>query len=109
MKCKTKQLTAATNFFSNPFLKFTLNYGWSGTGPGHAQVSPVVIFVHQMVACPEGYQAGIVGWRWDGDGTGAAHIGVAQLVGEQLQLVRREAVVIPQYVVMRGATGALKR
>ena len=67
-----------------------------------------MVFVHQVVACPEGHQAGVVGWRGDGDGAGAAHVGVAQLVGEQLQLVRREAVVIPQDVVVGGPAGALQ-
>jgi len=33
---------------------------------------------------------------------------VAQLVGEQLELVRGETIVIPQYMVVGGATGALR-
>ena len=69
--------------------------------------SPVVLLVHQVVAGAEGHQVGVVGWRGDGDGAGAAHVGVAQLVGEQLELVCGEAVVVPQDVVVGGAARAL--
>jgi len=57
--------------------------------------SPVMLFVHQMVAGTEGHETGVVGWRGDGDRAGAAHVGVAQLVGENLQLISREPIVIP--------------
>ena len=67
-----------------------------------------MVFVHQVVACAEGHQPGVVGGRGDGHGAGAAHVGVAQLVGEQLQLVRREAVVVPQDVVVGGPARALR-
>ena len=60
-----------------------------------------------MVASTEGHQVGVVGWRGDGDGAGTAHVGVAQLVGEQLELIGREAVVVPQDVVVGGPTGPL--
>lgn len=33
---------------------------------------------------------------------------MAQLVGEELELIGREAVVIPQDVVVGGATGSLR-
>ena len=69
--------------------------------------SPVVLLVHQMVSSAERHQVSVVGWRGDGDGAGAAHIGVAQLVGEDLQLIRGEAVVVPQHIVVRGAARAL--
>ena len=59
-----------------------------------------MFFVHQVVTGAEGHQVGVVGWRGDGDRAGAADVGVAQLVGEQLKLVSREAVVVPQDVVM---------
>ena len=45
---------------------------------------PVVLLVHQVVACTEGHQVGVVGRCRDGDRAGAAHVGVAQLVGEHL-------------------------
>lgn len=61
---------------------------------------PVVLFVNQVVAGAEGHQVGVVGWRWDGDGACAADISVAQLVGEELELVAGETVVVPQYVVV---------
>lgn len=46
-----------------------------------------MLFVHQVVAGTESHQMGIVGWCWDGDRAGAAYIRVAQLVGEDLQLI----------------------
>ena len=36
----------------------------------------------------EGYQVGVVGRGGDGDRPGAPHIGVAQLIGQLLQLIR---------------------
>lgn len=60
-----------------------------------AALRTVVVFVHQMVASSEGHQPGVVGRGRDGDGAGAADVSVAQLVGEKLQLISREAVVIP--------------
>lgn len=69
---------------------------------------PVVLFVHQVITGPEGHQVGVVGRRRDGDGARAAHVGVTQLVGEDLQLVRREVVVVPEHVVVRWPAGALQ-
>lgn len=51
---------------------------------------------------------GVVGRRWDGDGACAADVGVAQLVGEELELVAGEAVVVPQDVVVGRPAGALQ-
>ena len=50
---------------------------------------------------------GVVRGGGIGDATSAADVGVAQLVGEALELVCREVVVIPKDVVVRGTTGAL--
>lgn len=50
----------------------------------------------------------IVSRGGDGDTAGTADVGVTQLVGQRLELVRVEPVVIPQDVVVRGATGALE-
>lgn len=69
--------------------------------------SPVVFFVHQVVPGPEGHQVSI-GGRLDGHGACAAHVGVVQLVGEDLQLIGREAIVIPKHVVVRGPACSLK-
>lgn len=49
----------------------------------------------------------IVSGGGDGDAAGTADVGVTQLVGQGLELVRVEPVVVPQDVVVRGATGAL--
>ena len=67
-----------------------------------------MVFVHQVIAGSESHQPGVVGRSGDGDGAGAADVGVAQLVGEELQLVSSEAVVIPQDVVVGGTTGSLR-
>lgn len=61
-----------------------------------------------MVACSESHEPGVVRRRWDGHGAGTAHIRVAQLVREDLQLVSREAIVVPQDVVVWGPAGALR-
>jgi len=49
----------------------------------------------------------IVSWGWDRDTPGAANVGVTQLVGELLQLVSVEMVVVPQHVVVTRAGGSL--
>lgn len=49
----------------------------------------------------------IVSGGGDGDTAGTADIGVTQLVGQGLELVRVKPVVVPKDVVMRGATGTL--
>lgn len=67
-----------------------------------------MIFVHQVVACSESHESGVVRRRRDGDGAGAADVRVAQLVGEELQLISSETVVIPEDVVMGGTTGSLR-
>lgn len=71
--------------------------------------SPVMLLIHEVVPCPERHQPGVIGWGRDGDRAGAAHVGVAELVREDLQLVRREPVVIPEHVVVGRPAGALGR
>ena len=50
----------------------------------------------------------VVGRGRIGDGASAAYVRVAQLVGETLELICRETVVIPQDVVVRRSTGSLR-
>lgn len=50
----------------------------------------------------------VVGRRRNGDGASAAHVRVAHLVGQLLQLVGGEAVVVPEHVVVRRTGSALK-
>lgn len=69
---------------------------------------PVVFFIHQMVTSAEGHQMGVVRRRGDGDGARAAHVGVAQLVGEELELITAEAVVVPQDVIVGRPARALQ-
>jgi len=66
-----------------------------------------MVLLHQVVPRPERHQMGIVGWCWDADRTSAAHVGVAELVGELLQLIGIKVVVIPQHVVVAGSACAL--
>lgn len=68
-----------------------------------------MILVHKMVPGPKGHQPGVVGGCGDGDGAGAAHVRVAQLVRQQLQLICCETVVIPQHLVVGGPAGSLQR
>lgn len=71
--------------------------------------SPVVLLVHEMVSRSERHQSGVVCRGWDGDRAGAAHVGMAQLVREDLQLIRGEPVVIPEHVVMGWPARTLGR
>lgn len=64
--------------------------------------SPVMLFIHQVVPGPEGHQVSVVRGRRDRHRARAAHVSVTQLVSEDLQLVRREAVVVPEHVVVGG-------
>lgn len=67
---------------------------------GMASFSTIMFLIHQVVPGPEGHQVSIVCWRRDGYGARAAHVGVTQLVGENLQLIGRETIVIPKHVIV---------
>jgi hypothetical protein len=69
--------------------------------------APVVFPVHQMVTGPECHQMGVISRRRDGHGASAADVGVAQLVGQLLELVGRQVVVVPEHVVVGGPGSAL--
>lgn len=71
--------------------------------------SPVMLLVHEMVPCSECHQPGVVRRGWDGDRAGAAHVGMAQLVREDLQFIRGEPVVIPEHIVMGWPARTLGR
>ena len=49
----------------------------------------------------------VVGRGGDGDGPGAPDVGVAQLVGQLLQLVSVEMVIIPEDVIVAGTRCSL--
>lgn len=61
-----------------------------------------------MVPGSEGHQVCIICWCRDGDGARAAYVRMAQLVGEDLQLVRGEAIVVPEHVVVRRSARSLQ-
>lgn len=97
-----------------------LGDGVDGDGAGHGAgravlaagglvraLAGVVLLLHQVVARAEGHQVRVVGGRGDGHGARAAHVRVAQLVRQALQLVRAEVVVVPQHVVVRRPRRAL--
>lgn len=65
-----------------------------------AAFTAVVLFLDEVISSAEGHQVRIVGRSGDGDGASAAHIRVAQLVGQALQFIRRELVVVPEHVVV---------
>lgn len=69
--------------------------------------SPVVLFVHQVIAGAKSHQMGIVGRRRNGNGAGAAHVSVAQLIRKHLKLVGGEVIVVPEHVVVRRPAGTL--
>lgn len=69
-----------------------------------AAFTRVVFLLDQVVAGAEGDQMCVVSRRRDRDGASAAHVRVTELVGEALQLVGPEVVVVPQDVVV-GRTG----
>lgn len=68
----------------------------------------VVLLLDEVVSRAEGDEMRVVGGRRDGHGARAAHVRVAQLVREALQLVRTEVVVVPQHVVVRRTRRALQ-
>ena len=67
----------------------------------------VVVLVHQVVPGAEGDQVGVVGRRRNRHGARASDVGMAQLVGQHLELVGGEVVVVPKDVVVRWARGTL--
>lgn len=67
-----------------------------------------MFLVHQMVTGSEGHKTSIVGWCRDGHRSGTTYVCMAQLVSQNLQLISRETIVIPQDVVMRRPAGTLK-
>lgn len=68
-----------------------------------------MLLVHEVVPRSECHQSRVVRRGRDGDGAGAAHVGMAQLVREDLQLIRGEPVVIPEDIVMGWPTCTLGR
>lgn len=67
-----------------------------------------MLFLHEMVASPEGDEMSVIGWRRYRHRARAADVGVAQLVRQTLQLVAVEMVIVPQHVVVGRTTGALQ-
>jgi len=70
---------------------------------------PVVILVHKMVPGPKGYQPGVVRRSRNRDRPRTPHVRVTQLVGQQLEFVCGETVVVPQDLVVGGPAGSLRR
>ena len=66
-----------------------------------------MLLVEDVVSGPNGDQVGVVSGGGNGDASGATGVGVAQLVGQGLELVSGEAVIIPETAVVAGPRGAL--
>ena len=73
----------------------------------HACRLYVVLLVYDVVPGPDGHQVSVVGGGGDGDAPGAPDVGVAQLVGQLLQLISVKVVIIPEHVVVTRPRGAL--
>jgi len=69
--------------------------------------STVALLLYQVISASECDQVSVVGRGRDGDRSGTAHVGVAQLVGQLLQLVSLKPVVIPENVVVSWSGGSL--
>ena len=91
-----------------------------GDGPGHgcrcpvlatsrevASLPAVVLLLHQVVAGTEGNEVSVVRRSRNGDTACAADVSVAQLVGQLLQLVSIEMIIIPKDVVVTWSRCAL--
>jgi len=76
-------------------------------GRGVRALPRIVLLLYQVVAGPESHKMSIVGWGWDGDGSGAPDVGVAQLIGQLLQFISLKPVIIPEYVVVGWSAGPL--
>lgn len=53
-------------------------------------LATVNLLLHKVVASAESHQVGVVGGRGNRYGTGAAHVGVAQLVSQVLKVIGRK-------------------
>ena len=73
----------------------------------HAGVVQVVLLVDDVVPGADGDQVSVVGGGGDGHGAGASGVCVAQLVGQVLQLVRAQVVIVPEASVVGGSGGSL--
>ena len=69
---------------------------------------PVVFFIDQVIPGSESDQVSVVSRSRDGNGSCAADISVAQLVGEYLQFVGNEVVVIPENMIVGWSGSALQ-
>lgn len=67
-----------------------------------------MLFLHQVVPGTEGHQMGVVGGCWDGHGPSTSDVGVTQLVGQHLELVSVEVIIVPQYMVVGRSAGSLQ-
>lgn len=73
-----------------------------------AALARVVLLLDEVVARAERHQVRVVRRRRDRHRARAAHVRVAQLVRQALQLVRPEVVVVPEHVVVGGPRRTLR-
>ena len=60
-----------------------------------------------MVACPEGHQVSVVGWSGIRHTACTADVSVTQLVGQTLQVISCEVIIVPEHMIVGGATRTL--
>jgi len=72
-------------------------------------VVPVMFLLNKVIASSECDEVSVVRWRWDGHAACTTHVRVTQLVGQHLNLIGAEMIVIPQHVVVRRTTRALRQ
>jgi len=71
-------------------------------------VVPVVLFLNEMITSSESDQVCVVRWRRYWHTAGTAHIRVTQLIGQHLNLIRTEVIVVPQHMVVWWTTCSLQ-
>ncbi len=70
-------------------------------------LATVVILLDQVVSGSERDQMSVVRRRGYAHRTSTSHVRVTQLIGQRLEFIGREVIIIPQDVVVRGTRGAL--
>lgn len=64
--------------------------------------------VHKMVTSTERDEMCIIGRSRNWDGAGAPNIGMTHLIGELLELISGQIVIIPKHMIVGGTWGALE-
>jgi len=66
-----------------------------------------MFLLHKMVARSERHKMSVVRGRWNGHAAGTAHVRVTQLIRQHLKVIRIEVIVVPEDMIVGGATCSL--